>query len=168
VYNIEQLSALEEIRELARRYCRGVDRMDPEELRRVYWEDAADEHGVFSGSRDELVDYIMANHDRWRATMECVLNHVIEFDDGGSTARGEVYMITYMFRSDSRGEVVDMWFGRCLDIYEQRNGEWRIIFRRCVREADMSEPISSTMRLPLEAFITGDFDRHVVGRPIGP
>jgi hypothetical protein len=142
--------------------------MDPEELRSVYWEDAVDDHGVFKGSRDELVEYIMANHDRWRATMECVFNHVVEVDPNGTTARGEVYMATYMFRDDNRGSVVDMWFGRCLDLYERRGEEWRIKHRRCVHEADISEPISSTMRLPLEQFSRGDFDRHTPGRRIGP
>jgi hypothetical protein len=142
--------------------------MDPEELRSVYWPDAFDDHGVLKGTRDEIVDFIMANHDRWRSTMECVFNHVVELDENGVTARGEVYLVTYMFREGARGSVIDIWFGRCLDLYERRNGQWRIKYRTCVHEADMSEPITGTMRLPLESFARGSFDRHTPGRPIGP
>lgn len=167
-YNVRQLSDLEEIRELALRYSRGIDRMDPELLRSVYWEDAVDSHGLFRGNRDQLVDFIMDEHDRWRATMECVLNHLIEFDEGGRSARGEIYMITYMFRDGQRGSIIDSWYGRVLDRYEERGGEWRISERICVHEADTSEPVTGTMRLPLAEFLRGSFDRHQPGTQLGP
>ncbi len=53
---VEQLLAIEACREAARRYSRGVDRLDRDEMRSAYWPDAIDEHGVFVGNAWEFVD----------------------------------------------------------------------------------------------------------------
>ena len=39
-YTLEQLNDLEDIKNVARRYCRGVDRLDPDEMKSAYWPDA--------------------------------------------------------------------------------------------------------------------------------
>jgi len=159
------LHAIQACKDAALRYCRGVDRLDPDEMRSAYWPDAIDEHGSFNGNAHEFVDHCMTAHLKWRATMHCVFNHLVEVESE-EQARGEVYNVTYLFRSDE--EIVDTWWGRYLDRYEQRNGEWKIIHRVCVNEATMTTPIDQHMPIQAHLFRSGDADRSVPERRLGP
>ena len=49
----------EAIRDCLYRYSRGVDRCDEDMLRSVYWEDAIDDHCLFTGQREELIAWVM-------------------------------------------------------------------------------------------------------------
>ncbi len=162
---VDQLVHRESIRDVARRYSRGVDRLDADCMRSAYWPDAIDEHGSFVGNAWEFVDHCMTGHTRWRSTMHCIFNHLIEFDPDGMHARGEVYNTTYLFRADSA--VLDTWWGRYLDRYEERAGEWRIVHRVCVHEGTRTEEIAQTMPISTEMFRQGSFDRPTAGRPLG-
>lgn len=164
-YTATQLSDLQSIRDAAHRYCRGVDRLDPDEMRSAYWPDAIDDHGVFVGNAMEFVDRVIASHGRWRATMHCILNHHIELDPDGSSARGEAYNVTYLFHG--QGNSMDIWWGRYLDRYQQRNGEWRIAHRVCVHEGTRTLGDGEAMNIQSELFRSGSFDRPSGGRPVG-
>ena len=164
-YTLEQFNDLEDIKNVARRYCRGVDRLDPDEMKSAYWPDATDDHGVFVGNAWEFVDHCMVSHLRWKSTSHCIFNHVIELDDSGLEARGESYNVSYLLQKDSN--VLDTWHGRYLDLYEKREGEWRIIERVCVHEFTMSEAVSA-MEMDASKFRQGAFDRPANSRPIGP
>jgi hypothetical protein len=158
----EQLSDLVEIRDVALRYSRGIDRLDADTMRSAYWADAIDDHGVFVGNAWEFVERCMGSHARWRSTMHCVLNHAIELD-GTETARGEVYNVTYLFPPEGEPS---MWVGRYLDHYERRGDEWRISHRICVHEGTSmlsGTPIASRTEL----FRQGDVDRGTAPRPLG-
>ena len=134
-------------------------------MRSAYWPDATDEHGSFNGNAFDFVEHCMVAHLRWRSTMHCVLNHLVELD-GDSQARGEAYNVTYLFRADE--PVVDTWWGRYLDRYEKRGDDWKIIHRVCVNEATMTTPIEQTMPIKSELYRPGSFDRPNDGRPLGP
>jgi len=86
-YSPQQLSDLESIRDAAKRYSHGVDRLDGDWMKSAYWPDATDDHGVFVGNAWEFVDHCMASHVRWRSTMHCIFNHQIRLDDDGLSAR---------------------------------------------------------------------------------
>ena len=77
-YTSDQLSDIQNIQEAAQRYCRGVDRLDPELMKSAYWPEATDDHGVFVGNAMDFVDMCMASHLRWRSTQHCIFNHAIE------------------------------------------------------------------------------------------
>ena len=160
----EDLATVEACRDLARRYCYGVDRLDAETMKSAYWPDATDDHGTFVGNAHEFVDHCMTSHLRWKWTMHTIFNHRVELDDD-THARGEVYNISYLERRDT-GEI-DMWFGRYLDQYERRGDEWRISERVCVHEGDRTLAAGSPMPIDASAFRQGDFDRPANGRPIG-
>ena len=163
-YTVEQLSDLQCIRDVAHRYCRGVDRLDVDELKSAYWPDATDDHGTFVGNAHDFAEMCMVAHLQWRSTGHCIFNHLIELEDSGTTARGEVYNMTWLFRKDE--DVLDRWYGRYLDRYEKRGDEWRIIERICVHEGTSTEPISP-MEIASGDFRQGSFDRPAEGRPIG-
>jgi hypothetical protein len=164
-YTQQQLSDIECIKDATKHYSRGVDRLDPEIMRRAYWPDATDEHGVFNGNAYEFVDFCMVGHLGWRSTMHCIFNHLIELDDDGVHARGEVYNVTHLIREDTGAH--DMWLGRYLDDYEKRGDEWRIIRRVCVHEGTGTSKIPA-MPIDAASFRQGSFDRPSEVRPIGP
>ena len=163
-YSVEQLRDIENIRACAHRYCRGVDRLDPDLMKSAYWPDATDDHGTYVGDAMTFVDHCMISHRRWRATNHCMLNHAIEFDDDDIHARGEIYNVTYLFQADA--DVLDTWHGRYLDLYEKRSDEWRIAKRVCVHEGTHSGPVDP-MQIPAEKFRQGDFDRDKPGHKLG-
>jgi hypothetical protein len=160
----EQLCAIEACRDAARRYCHGVDRLDGDVMRSAYWPDATDDHGTFVGNAYEFVDHCMESHKRWTFTMHVITNHLVELDDDGVHARGEIYNISYLQRPT--GEL-DVWFGRYLDTYERRGDEWRIAARICVHEGDRTEPAGERMGIAADLFRQGSVDRPAAGRPIG-
>ena len=156
-YTPEQLSNIEAIKEVAKRYSQGVDRLDEEKLKSAYWPDATDEHGSFVGSGHQFAEYCMTGHLKWRSTSHCIFNHSLELNPNGLKANGEVYNVSYLFQKDAN--VLDTWHGRYLDQYEKRENEWRIIHRVCVHEGTKTESIAP-MELNTESFRQGTSDRH--------
>ena len=71
----------EAIRDCIWRYARGIDRVDEEMLRSVYWPDATDEHaGMFSGPASEFVDWSMQNLPTMGDTCHLITNLLIRLD----------------------------------------------------------------------------------------
>jgi hypothetical protein len=164
-YTPQQISDREDIRDLAMRYCHGVDRLDPDWMKSAYWPEAIDEHGNFVGNAHEFSDYCMTAHLKWRWTMHSIYNHQIALDDDGNHASGELYNITHLCRADSGH--IDFWFGRYLDRYEKRGDEWRILHRVCVHHGDATS-LDPPMPIDASKYRDGAFDRPSSGRPIGP
>jgi hypothetical protein len=166
-YSGEQLSDIESIRNVARRYCHYLDRLDAEGMRAVYWPDAVDDHGAeYRGNAWGYVDVAMESHKRWDPSLHTLQNHLVELDADGTTAGGEIYVIAYLF--EAARPVLHTWFGRYLDRYEQRGGEWRIAERVCVHEGSHTDDPLVRIPFPQQSFRQGSFDRPSVARPIGP
>jgi hypothetical protein len=129
-FSIQECIAREAIREKQALYCRAVDRCDEQLLRSVYWPDATDNHGYFSGSIDEFIDWVMPQ----LVQMECT-HHQIGLPSiliEGLIAKVETYWTGYKRMKpgpDARDHVSG---GRYLDIMEQRGKEWRILRRLVV------------------------------------
>ena len=56
---LRELLDRQEIHDCLMRYSRGVDRLDPDLIRSAYHDDAIDDHGMFVGTRDEFVDWVI-------------------------------------------------------------------------------------------------------------
>lgn len=148
----------EQIRQVAARYARGVDRLDVATMQSAYWPGAIDDHGVFIGDAMAFCERVVTTHARFEWTMHCILNHWIELADD-TTAHGEIYNVTHC-RSIVDGEPVhDTWWGRYLDRYERRGDEWRIIHRVCVHEGTQRSPVTATMPIDAALFQQGSADR---------
>jgi hypothetical protein len=172
---IATLFAHEQIRQVAARYARGVDRLDVATMRSAYWPDAIDDHGVYVGDAMAFCDRVVSTHRRFDWTMHCILNHWIDVVDD-TTAHGEIYNVTYLQSTDrsDAGEgdvdvewtrVLDTWWGRYLDRYECRDGEWRIAHRVCVHEATERRTLDAAMPIAAELFRQGSADRGVDTTP---
>jgi hypothetical protein len=153
--DVHELTSREQIRDAGLRYCRGLDHCDASLAETAYWSDAIDEHGTFVGSGHEFVRYAV---DRLRAgydaTQHLVSNHSIEVD--GDSATGEMYVIA----AHRKGEMVHTWWGRYLDRYECRDGQWRISHRVCVHEWTVAGAIVERMPIRAELFRQGSDDRR--------
>lgn len=112
------------------RYTRGVDRHDRELMLSAYWPDAYDEHGVAEGVAADFVDWAIGWHGESQTKHHHgILNHTCELD--GDTAHGETY---YIFWGENKEGPPQLSFGRYIDRYERRAGEWRIAHRVCINE----------------------------------
>jgi len=156
---VTELSAHDQIRQVGARYSRGVDRLDGDLMKSAYWPDATDDHGVFVGNAMDFCDRVVSSHARFLATMHCIMNHAIEVDEEAGTGHGEIYNVTYVFREESGRKLLETWWGRYLDTYERRNGEWRIKARICVHEYTRADEVTSNMAIDAAKFRQGAADR---------
>lgn len=155
---VDRLASTEEIKQIACRYARGVDRLDAVCMRSAYHPDATDEHGPYGGNAHEFCGTIISRSASASvATMHAILNHIIEFDDADH-ARGEVYNISYRVRPpEGDQEYLDIAWGRYLDRYERREGRWAIAHRIWVHEFSHRTPLQRSGSW--DAFHQGSHDR---------
>ena len=130
---VQQLLDKQAITEVVLRYCRGIDRCDRELVRGCYWPDAIDEHGSFTGTRDEYVAWVFDRIlPRYLMTMHFVGNVLIDVE--GDHARSESYGLSW-HRVESDRPELNLHVGfRYVDDFERRDGQWRIARRTCALE----------------------------------
>ncbi|HZP29475.1 MAG TPA: nuclear transport factor 2 family protein, partial [Acidimicrobiia bacterium] len=80
--DLAALLAERAVRTVVLRYCRGVDRMDRDLVRSCYHADATDDHGSFSGTVDEFLEWVFRLLGRYELTMHFVGNLLVELDPG--------------------------------------------------------------------------------------
>ena len=128
----------EEIRELSRRYMRGLDRLDAELLTSVFAADATVDYGFFQGSATDFVAFaigVLADH---HANHHFIGQMMVDVD--GDSAVGEIYFQAF-HRIVEAGEEKDLFIaGRYLDRYERREGGWQITFRSEVNDWSRTDP----------------------------
>jgi len=157
---IDELVARSEISDSLCRYARGVDRRDWPAVRACYHDDATDEHGSFSGSADGFIDWVSTRHAALPFSMHFLGNCLIEFLDD-TTAAVETYFIA-MQRRETDGEPTDHEvFGRYVDRFEKRDGEWRVATRRVVYDSTRAQPATHHMRKLVGALGRRDGDDPV-------
>lgn len=123
-----ELADREAIRDCIYRYARGVDRCDEEMLRSVYWEDAFDDHCVFTGTREELIAWVLPLLRAREATSHNIDNIIIRLH--GKHADAESYFQGYHVISANGKRTASLQGGRYLDRFEKRQDEWRIARRK--------------------------------------
>ncbi len=141
---LRRLLDKQEITEVLYYYARGVDRSDRETLSRIYWPDAQDDHMVFRGAGEALIDYLHTAV-RGMRTAHRVTNVLIEFD-GEMSARVESYVWAYHNMVVDGGSREDVIFGgRYLDRFEQRQNQWRIASRRLIMDYFQHFPAATSL-----------------------
>lgn len=132
---VQELIDRSEILDCLTRCARGMDRHDAVLIASAYHADAIDDHGAFTGLRDEFVDFVNGSdgepgvHEKLFADhMHYLSNQSVEID--GDTAHVETYylMVAQYVGSDRCG----LWTGRYIDRLERRDGAWKIAVRRVV------------------------------------
>ena len=83
---LDDLLARAEIHDVVLRYCRGIDRLDPDLVRSCYHPGATDEHGSFTGDVEAYVAWAFGLLGKYDATQHLVANHLVDFPEGGAGA----------------------------------------------------------------------------------
>ena len=135
---LEIFLAKQEIKELACRYSRGLDRLDAELLHSVFFEDAYCEYGFYNGPPAAFIEFAMIALQDHAANHHMIGNVLIEVE--GDEAFGEVYFNAYhKVPAESGFEDVTI-AGRYLDRYEKRDGVWKIAYRSERNDWSRTEP----------------------------
>lgn len=96
----------------------------------AYHQDAWDDHGIHAAAGPEFCDWAIALHAGIQTNHQhCITNHTVELD--GDVAHAETY---YLFWGENKAGPPTLSFGRYIDRFEQRGGQWRIAYRRCIIE----------------------------------
>ncbi len=132
---VESLVAREEIRRVLYDYARYVDRADVDGMKSIYHDDATDIHwGTYIGNAHGLADYLGQELPKLRSQIHEITNPIIDL--AGDRALVES-RFTARVRTGFDGAPAGCWVesvahGRYLDIFERRNGVWKIFHRRLV------------------------------------
>lgn len=138
------------------RQSRGHDRHDLDLMASVYHPDGIDEHGPVSKPGPEYGDYANSAHSSiFIDHLHNITTHNCEID--GDTAHAESYVIGAMRAKDHRS--VFLMGGRYLDRLEKRDGEWKIVLRRCTLEWTMQGDTSMLTSGNFAGFVKGTWDR---------
>lgn len=119
------------IRTCVDEYAQAVDRHDGPRIAAVFHPDAIDDHGRYVGGVEGFVDWVNGVHAAHEeAHAHNVTTHSCTIE--GESAHAESYII-WVLRHRGGGRVL-FGSGRYLDRLERRDGAWRIVLRKVVRE----------------------------------
>jgi hypothetical protein len=140
---VQALLDKQAITETLMRYCRGVDRLDFDTLRSVYWPEARDEHAIFEGNVDQFIEFVKNFMGSCEQSSHQITNVLIEFDNP-SEARVESYVWTFQDMLAEGGGREDLIAtGRYLDRFVKRGPEWRILHRILTIDTVVIQPTTA-------------------------
>lgn len=118
-----------EIERVLVQYARGIDRCDRILLLECFHPDATEEHGTFSGSSAEFIDFTLPRVSSWFGATSHFLSN-IWIDVVGDVAASEAYVLAIHQYADSPDEL--FLSGRYIDRFERRDGPWKIARRQLI------------------------------------
>jgi hypothetical protein len=117
-----------------------VDRLDPEMIKSAYHPDGYDDHGDLKGSVDEFVaDLVPLLRSNYVSTSHNICNQLIDLD--GDRAFVESYLIAVHVTESDGNQWQEIVFGRYVDRFERRDGDWRIVHRVVVIDSRNTQPV---------------------------
>ena len=140
---LRRLADRAEIHDVMCRYARGIDRGDEDLVRAAYHPDAYDDHVHYKG---DVEGFIAATAKRMAGvdnSMHFLGNCLIEFA-GPDLALVETYFASRRTRAPAGEEAAELasgdaicrqQWGRYLDRFERRDGQWRVAKRLVVVDA---------------------------------
>jgi hypothetical protein len=152
-FTLQQLSDLEEIKQLKSRYCRATDLCDLQMLRTLFTQDVKVRYrgGAYTATCDNLeqmIDFLMNAHHSDMITMHHAHLPDIVFT-GADSAQGTWYCEDFHIARD-RGQIT---MG-CLiykDEYVRRGGQWLIARTEYDRVWEAFEPIRAGITITAHA-----------------
>ena len=142
---LAQLLAKDAIREVLYLYCHATDRADHAQLLACFHADAELDFGYFTGGPHDLIAFSTSFLARFSGTHHCLSNPVIRID--GETAETLSYISAVHSQWRRRSGTFDMiGWGRYVDRFERRAGDWKIAHRKVMFDWTMEFP--STFQWP--------------------
>lgn len=167
--SVQRLEHRQDILDCIQRECRARDRQDVDQIASCWWPEGIDEHGPVLNRAPDYPSRANAGHAaNFNMTSHNITNHLCEID--GNIAYCESYVVGGLFWLD--GKTTTIAFGRYLDQLEKRNGEWRLLTRRCTIEmsadTDGSWVHSDNVKGFLKALWSKEdpsYERPIVAKP---
>jgi hypothetical protein len=153
---IQHLTDRQEILDCIVRNSRGNDRFDEALVTSSYHPDGVHEVGARTIPGSKYGEH--ANHAHG-AMSERNLHHVTmhSCEIEGATAHAESYVIGLFL--DTGAETSRILSGRYIDRLEKRDGEWRIVVRRCTVEVVLEGTAKMVGNLRAGSYLKGSRDR---------
>jgi hypothetical protein len=153
----------EQIRDCIARLARGEDRRSAELISACYWPDSTTDYGVFLGTFDQYLAWVVPGSPAIPVTQHVLGQSVIELQ--GDAARVETQVVSYHRINMGNEERDTVIGGRYLDSMAKRNGVWRIAQRTMLYDWFQDFGVSidwskGVMGLPFSA-------PHYSGRAVG-
>lgn len=127
-----------EILDCINSYCRGLDRLDSDLLRRVYHADGVDRHGPFMGQREAFVPWAIDLVAGFPMCHHSVTTHLCDIQ--GDEAHAESYCVFFVALAD--GKMLGAGAARYIDRLERRDGRWALAARVEVMDCGYELPRS--------------------------
>jgi hypothetical protein len=141
---MQRLMDREYIRDVMARYARGVDRADWDAVRETYHVGAFDDHGDYKGDVDGFIEFGRARTGSLAQCMHFLGNCLIEFASDDIAAVETYFATAHTLDAEAQeaygagdgSEAVQLSaYGRYVDRFERRDGQWRVAHRIVVFEA---------------------------------
>lgn len=127
---LAELLDRESIRNCLARLARGEDRRNTKVITESYWPQAVVDHGIFTGTLDEYLAWVVPGSPEIPVTQHVLGQSVIDLYT--DTALVETHVLAY-HRVSTTGEDRDTVIGgRYLDWMDKINDEWRISQRTMI------------------------------------
>jgi hypothetical protein len=173
-YSAERIADRMAIQDVMYKWCRAIDRLDPDGMRAVFHPDAIDEHGPYNGGVEGLVAWIMARHQTIPFSSHQVSNMLIEFATP-DLALAETYVRTLQRYPGEAGAALSQMLGagaalepgvggdlmtssRYVDRFERRNGTWKIAGRKLSQDWKQLFLVTATTPKNNPAWVSGRRD----------
>jgi hypothetical protein len=130
---VQRLLAEAAIRAQLARYASAVDRLDFEEVRACYAQEATDDHGTYSGPVDGLIAHLRGILSRHITTTHFLGNCQFDFARENSVSTETYCMLHCRYRAHRSGELMDLTCGlRYVDRWRPgSDGQW-VVAKRVV------------------------------------
>ena len=128
--DIRELLDKQACTEVLTRYCRALDWLDGEALKKVFAADAHIDYGFFRGRGDAFILAVMEVEHSFERRWHFVANAIIQVN--GDTAEAESYGLAAAVSTKEGHTTTHVFGGRYLDRLTQRDGQWLITWRQYV------------------------------------
>lgn len=134
---VDDLASREQIRDVLYSFTRYMDRADAAGLKRGYHPDAYEIHWeTFTGNAHEFADHMTKAIRTVASVIHEITNPLIELDGDRAFVESRY---TCRVHADFDGAPEGTWVelvvhGRYLDVFERRDGAWKIAHRRLIKE----------------------------------
>jgi hypothetical protein len=135
------------ITEVIYRYCRAIDRLDPELAGTIWHSDGTADYGTsFQGTGSEFLDHVWRTHAPWLGHSHQIANVLVEVD--GDRAGSEAYVTAAVWMEAANEQIAyTVSKGRYVDRWSHRDGAWAIDHRQWVEDFTVTSLVSGRAKV---------------------
>lgn len=140
-----------EIGRVILRYARAVDRLDFEEVRACFHDNATIRYDDwFEGGLEQALEWLSTSMPKLLGTLHVFGPPWIDVDLAGGRATSETYAVnSARYPPDREGQIIQNVTGtRYFDSFERRDDRWAIRSRRTERAWRVNQPVALDPPLP--------------------